>query len=655
MCMKTCYKFLCFLLLLPLTVNSQVVYTFDEGGNGYTADGGTTYTNMVQYPSVGTGGTFETATLSTLGAAAGGDGNVSTVFHGKTRTNNTASVDLTAFTACTDQQVVWKMYLKTATTTSKGVGVVLRAQSGASAYSASLRQGYFFSCYGSGTSGTVKFRVGKPDGTNTAFQAVKGETSQVIAGFTNGPLYLRAKAVGTKLYFDYSLDGTTFTAFAGSPYTDATFPNAGTVQIAWALGSGSGLDQYYDDVKLTNLDVPKLTINGNNKYVYDGTNDQLNASFDINSAGYKNFTNQAVDVPVVTYEFKGIGTTSYAQSSTAPSAVGTYAVIGKAVSALHNQSAADTLAFEILPNTYQKYYTFVDDAVGSAADSTYFFANGHKVQNGIGSILGYSTRGNMLQPSAATSLTTLARFGTTDSISTNYSVVWKSYSAAAQQKRGVVLRASGDNRFLKINGNTVNTGQGYMFYINNNATDTTTQMDIRKLHAYADSAVYKTPTVMATKKVPSTALYAANWYRATAKDSVLTFEYSLDGANWTVACTAIDSAFLHSTLTFPKTYSSGTTQLSGINAAGTSYYYDYILYSDLSLPLAITPALKSNSLIAVNVNGGLRMKVESYDIYSIQGVQLYTVRNSDLNNFVRLNPGIYIVKSRGVVQKVIVK
>jgi hypothetical protein len=656
--MKTIYNYIfMLLLLLPFTANAQVVtYTFDLDGNGYTADGGTTYTNMTQYPSVALGGgTFETSTLATLGDTSSIAKNTTTVFHGKTRTNNTASVDLTAFTACTDQQVVWKTYFKTMTSVTKGCGVLLRAQSAASGYSASTRQGYFFMVNGTATTGTVQIRITKLT-SSTSVSDVKGNTNVVIPGFTNGPLYVKAKVVGSKLYFEYSLDGTTFTAFTGSPYTDATFPLPGTVQLAWGLGSGSGLDQYYDDVTVTNLDVAKLTINGNNKLIYDGTNDAVTANFDINTAGYKYFTNQTVDQPVITYQYKGIGITSYSQSSTAPSTVGKYIVIGSAVSAAHNQSATDTLAFEILPSTYNKYYTFVDDVTGVAPDSTYNTLNTHLVQSGIGTLLGFSTRSNMLQPSSANAITTLAKFGTTDSISTNYSVVWKCYSSATGQKRGVILRAAGTNAFSRINSNTVNTGQGYMFYVNN-TSETATQMDIRKLHSFADSATYKVPTTLATiNTIPGSKLNAETWFKATAKDSVLTFEYSLDGTIWHLACTATDSAYSKKTLTYPTRYFSGTTQLSGINSGGTSYYYDYILYStSTDLLSGVSKVQTSSNPIAYNVNGGIKVLVNSYDIYNIQGINMKSARNSETNKIEFLKPGVYIIKSGVSVQKVLVK
>jgi hypothetical protein len=265
--MKTITKKLLFVLaLMPFSVFGQIVYNFDAGGNGYgpTINGtDTTYTNLVKY-GLSFYKNIEVKTLSILGATEGGDGNTSLLFHGAIKTSgiNTNTVDLTAFTGSKDQQVVWKAYLKTSTATTKGIGVILRAQSAASTYSNSARQGYFFTCYGSGTAGSVKFRVLKYEGVSAAGAntVICAETSQAITGFTNGPLYLKAKTVGTSLSFEYSTDGVTYAAFPGSPFTDANAaPNSpfttGTVQIAWGLGGGSGLDQYFDDVTIKNLDA----------------------------------------------------------------------------------------------------------------------------------------------------------------------------------------------------------------------------------------------------------------------------------------------------------------------------------------------------------------------------------------------------------------
>lgn len=651
--MKTNYILLqLVLMLLPLSAFAQISYTFDEGGNGYTSDGGTTYTNMTQFPGAGVGGTFETRTLAELGAITPVDSNTSIVFHGASRISptNTASVDLTAFNGSDNQQVIWKTYFKIEASTSKGNGVVLRAQNTASAYSPSIRKGYFFNCYGAGTAGSVKFRIGKMD-ANSTFTSIKSETTVAIPGFKSGPLYLKAKAMGSKLYFEYSTDGVTYTAFAGSPYTDATY-STGTVQLAWALGAGSNLDQYFDDVQITNLDVPSLTINGNNKYIYDGTNDMVVNGFDINQAGYSKWINQATDAPVISYEFKGIGRTEYPQSATAPNLTGTYAVIGNAFQASTNTTAKDTLAFEILPDTFDQYYTFKDDSQGAIPLDTYYSGLSHMVQPGVGSILGYRTSGNMLQANG-NSITTLSLFGNTDSIAENYSVIWKDYASANTQKRGVILRAAGTNKFLRVNNNTTNVGQGYMFYVNN-TTDSTLQLDIRKLES--DTMLYKAPQILATSVGNKyNGLNKATWYKASAVDSVMTFEYSNDGVNWTIACTAIDSSFSLKTQTVQTRYFSGTTQVSAINSGGSSYYFDYFIYKKIDKNTSINNPHLAGSKLAENVAGGIKVLVNEYDIYSIQGAKIRSVKNADSNKTEFLQPGVYIVKSNASVQKVLVK
>ena len=651
--MKTNYIFrLLLLALLPFSVSAQITYNFDLGGNGYSADG-ITYTNLTQFPEMNSAlGTFETKTLAELGAAVPTDGNTSIVFHGASRVSptNSVSVDLTAFTGSDNQQVTWKTYFKIEASTSKGNGAVLRAQSTASGYSASVRKGYFFNCYGAGVAGSVKFRIGKMD-ANTSFTSIKSETTVAIPGLTTGPLHLKAKAIGSKLYFEYSLDGNTYTAFPGSPYTDATYAN-GTVQLAWALGSGSNLDQYFDDVVITNLDVPSMVVNGNNKYLYDGTNTAVKNGFDVNQAGYSKWVNQSTDAPVITYEFKGIGNTTYAQSATAPSQVGTYAVIGNAFQASTNTTANDTLAFEILTDTIDKYYTFTDDSQGAVPYDTYFSGVSHKVQPGVGSFLGYKTSGNMLQ-SVGNGITTLALFGNTDSIADNYAVIWKDYASAVAQKRGVILRGAGTNKFLRVSNNTTNVGQGYMFYVNN-TTDSTLQLDIRKLHS--DTTFYKSPQILITTTGNKySGLNKATWFKAMAVDSVLTFEYSKDGINWTVACSAVDSLYSLKTQSVQNRYFSGTTQVSSINGGGSSYYFDYFLYKKLSKNTAVKNPYSESINLAINVSGGIRVLVSSYNIYNIQGVLIKSSHNSDENKIELLNPGVYIIKSGIYVQKVLIK
>jgi len=256
------------LAVLPTAAFGQVVYTFDAGGNGYTSNG-TSYTNMVQYPSDFPVGTFELTDAATLGLTFA-DGNATKLFKGITHNTNTSTVDLTAIPNTEDQQVEWTQYIKTETTSPAKAGVILRAQNVAAGYSPELRQGYYFIAQNNGSVGLVRFRcrvqgeIG--DGTNII------DASITIPNYTTGPLYLKAKAEGTSISFSYSLDNTNWTLAQTS--TDATFA-AGTVQIAWGVGAGSSLDLYFDNLKFTNLKTTSVksvvsdnkldvTVNGKN-------------------------------------------------------------------------------------------------------------------------------------------------------------------------------------------------------------------------------------------------------------------------------------------------------------------------------------------------------------------------------------------------------
>jgi hypothetical protein len=631
--MRTTKLLLFFILMTTLTVMGQkVTYTFDSGGNGYSSDG-STYTNLAVFGSTTTA-MFEVKTLSALSATAGGDGNTTNVFHGISNPYNTQAVDLTAFSGSSDQQVVWKTYLKTAGTTSKGIGVILRGQATASGYATGVRKGYHFSCFGSGTSGTVNYRIGKLD-SGTGYTSIIGTTAKAISGFTNGPLYLKAKAVGTKLYFEYSTDSITFTPFPGSPFTDTSY-SSGLVQLAWGIGAGSGFDQYYDNVTITDLSVPKVTISGNDKYAYTGAE---NGPSDTLS------TNLFTSKPSLVWSYKGIGSTSYGTSTTKPTAAGQYIATVTATAGL--QSAKDTLAYEILPATLTKYYIFSAETKGAEPTNTYCnTASKFLVQTGLGSAFGNKTQGNMLQPNG-NALTTLANFGTTDSISTDYQVVWKDYATATGQKRGVILRAKGTNRFLTVSNNTVNVGQGYLFYVYN-STATALQLDIRKLES--DTTTYKTPVSLAsTGNLAYNGINAPTWYRATVVSDSLFFDYSTDGSTWISVHKIKDNA------TSGAVWRSGTTHVSSVNSGGSSYYFDYFGYKTVS---GITTSLEQPNKNAANyltVQGkSIIVNANTFEVYSVQGAKICDSRNSRTGSTIMLNTGVYIVKSGSRVQKVIV-
>lgn len=634
--------FLLILLTVPFTAFGQVTYTFDSPGNGYY-DGVSTYLNVAPYGSTTTSN-FEVNTLSALGAPAGADGNTSAVFHGSVKTSgiNTMTVDLNAFAGSNDQQVIYKTYLKSAKVTN-GIGVILRAQSTVSGYSNSARQGYVFTVCGTATSGTVSYRLTKFT-SGTAVTDVKGATTAAIAGFTTGPLYVKAKAVGTKLYFEYSTDGITYTAFSGSPFTDATFAS-GTVQLAWGLGGGSVLDQYFDDVTITNLDLPKVTLSGFDKYIYTGS------SQGPASATTTYFTG----TPALSYSYKGIGTTNYAQSTSQPTEAGKYIAVVNATSGV--QSANDTLAYEILPANYTKYYTFNADTKGAVAANTYYkSASNHLVQTGIGYFFNttgtnsYKTTGNMLQP-AGNAITTLASFGETDSIANDYQVIWKDYASATGQKRAVILRAAGTNSFMRVFSNTTNVGKGYMFYVNNTGANSL-QLDIRKLQS--DTTTYKVASILATSTTQTyNGINTATWYKATAKGDSLIFEYSTDGSNWVSAHRIKDDG-----TTYGPVYTSGTTQVSSINSGGSSYYFDYFGYTKVnSLTTALVNHNSDNTNMFVSVKDKIVTvaNVANFEVYTIQGVKVKEVRNNTSDQSVTLSSGVYIIRSGTVALKAIVR
>lgn len=641
--MKTLYKYYFLILLfVPISAFGQITYTFDVDGNGYTADAGATYTNMVPYGTT-TLATMETKTLSALTAPAGADGNTSLVFHGLTKLSgiNTMSVDLTAFTGSNDQQVVWKTYLKSATTATRA-GVMLRAQSTVSGYASGVRQGYYFSVVGTTTSGTVSYRITKFTSA-TSVTDLKAATNAVIPGFTTGPLYLRAKAVGTTLSLEYSTNGTSWTLFSGASVTDAAF-SAGTVQLTYGLGGGSNLDQYVDDVTITNLSTPKVTFTGTNKFEFTG------AGQGAASATTSYFTT----TPSLTYSYKGIGATSYVESSSQPTAPGHYIALVSASAGL--ESAKDTLAYEILPAKYSKYYTFNNDTKGAIAANTYNrTATNHLVQAGLGYFYNasgansYRTTGNMLQ-STGNAITTLATFGATDSIASDYQVIWKDYASATGQKRGVILRGAGTNAFLRVNNNITNVGQGYMFYVNNSAANTL-QLDIRKLQS--DTTTYKSASILATNTALTyNGVNTATWYKATVNADSLIFEYSTDGSNWISAHRIKDDG-----TTYGAVYTSGTTQVSSINSGGTSYYFDYFGFDTMSqLTTDIEkPSTGNNMIVSVSNNTLTVANVSNFVIYNIQGVKVKEIVSNSTTNTVSLTSGMYIIRSGNSTLKAIVK
>jgi hypothetical protein len=235
------------LAALPVSLFSQIIYTFDKGGNGFY--NGSTYTNLVPFPASASYSTFEVTNAASLEVTLT-DANKTSLFRGLSRTANVGSVDLTAIPSGADQQVEWTQYLKTSTTDLTKNGMVLRAQASAPGYASSVRQGYYFLIQTTGTPGLMKFRALRLDEAERVTNIFDRQIP--ITGYTAGPLYLRAIVKGTSLSFYYSLDNATWNLAATGD--DATFAE-GKVQIAWGLGGGSNVtDSYFDNVRFS---VPK--------------------------------------------------------------------------------------------------------------------------------------------------------------------------------------------------------------------------------------------------------------------------------------------------------------------------------------------------------------------------------------------------------------
>jgi hypothetical protein len=490
-------------------------------------------------------GTIESTSASLAGLTPG-DANATMMFHPLTYTgNNVAAVDLTAFESTTDCEVTWKEYLKVATDAAKS-GVILRAQE--TNYNSTCRKGYYFLVNHNG-SGVVRFRIQRLDATSATS---KQDQSITIAGYTVGPLYLKAKVQGSTLSFYYRISESNAWTLAGANQTDATY-TSGKVQFGWGWGTFSNLNMWVDDIAYTNLAVPELRLVGESKYAYTGSVQGPASSTNVNFS----------TTPTVTYTYVGIGSTGYGPTQTLPSAVGCYATY--AVGTNGSQTARDTMAFEILPSTYEKLYTFSSDAIGSAAGSTWFKGFNHTLQTTEGYMIGNKTKGKMLQASNGQSITTLSSFGTTDSISNDYTVVWKDYYSAIGSKRMVILRGAGINAYgVASDANTVIMGQGYSFYVFNDATSM--RFDIRRINASPN------PNTILASKVDLTnpGIKSALWYKATVKGDSLIFEYSTNGSTWTSVHRVVDA-----------TYGSGTTQVAAVNGSALNYSYDYFAYNSL--------------------------------------------------------------------------
>lgn len=563
--MKTLKTLLSFLVVvLPLSVIGQTTYDFDAGNglNQITLTTGSTAPLAV--------GTFSDNTTNVLNLTTGGQ---------------TCVANLNAFTGSTDCQVVWKQYYADLFTTETKAGVVLRSTGRTSTYANGLKTGYYLFLHTNqfgGNAGKVTFRLMKV--TTTGVTSLYSSAATTITGYVaNSPLWLRAKASGTVLTLDYSINGTTWTN--GLSFTDAanTFPNAGPVQAVWGLGAVMNNVCYVDNITITNQDVAKVSLVGNNKYTFDGT-----------AKGPSNATTtRFTGTPNVTYSYLGIGATTYAASSTKPTNEGTYVVTVSATDGI--VTATDQMAFDIMPSLVS--YDFTNDVVGSNPNQMSFKTN----KSGTGIIESYSTGtsngsktvSKMFKPNTGGALNqTYVADLNAIATSTSYSITWKQYITASGQKRGFLLAAQ--NATTADGGTATDTSsyasglkKGYLFVVYDNGT-TNTEMRIYK-------SVYTGITnlnVNNNKAVPTAAtIGAARWYRASVSSGIQKFEYSNDGVTWISAAESTDA-------TFQPIAGNKIQAVGGIGSFANCVYYDYIAYTDNSVAPKVQ--LSGSALYAYN-------------------------------------------------------
>ena len=570
--MKTLKTLLSLLVaVVPLSVFGQTIYDFDAGNglNQITLSTGSTAPLAV--------GTFSDNTTNVLNLTTGGQ---------------TCVASLNAFTGSTDCQVVWKQYYSDLFTTETKAGIVLRSTGRTSTYANGLKTGYYIFLHTNqfgGNAGKVTFRLMKV--TTTGVTSLFSSAATTITGFAaNSPLWLRAKVIGTVLTLDYSINGTTWTN--GLNYTDAanTFPNAGLVQAVWGLGAVMNNVCYLDNITITNQDVAKVSLAGNNKYTYDGS-----------AKGPSNATTaRFTGTPTVTYTYLGIGATTYPSSATKPTNEGTYVVTASATDGVI--TATDQMAFDILPSIVT--YDFTNDVTGSSPIQMSFKTN----KSGTGIIENYSTGtsngsktvSKMFKPNTGGTLNqTYVADLNSFAPSTSYSITWKQYITASGQKRGFLLAAQ--NATTADGGTSTDTStyavglkKGYLFVVYDNGT-TNTEMRIYKSTYSGITNLYATNN----KAVPTSAtIGAARWYRATVNSGIQKFEYSNDGVTWISATESTDA-------TFQPVAGNKVQAVGGLGGFANAVYYDYIAYTDNS----VAPKVQLNGSVVYAYNGSAQSPV----------------------------------------------
>jgi len=156
----------------------------------------------------------------------------------------------------------------------------------------------------------------------------------------------------------------------------------------------------------------------------------------------------------------------------------------------------------------------------------------------------------------------------------DYSVTWKEYiTSATQKKKGFILRASGLASTSGPAGAPIGAKQGYLF-MNQAETNGSVTFRIFKMTVYQNTLNSTTGSNLPGSGSSIALGVTENepmWYRATVRGTNLIFEYSTDGINWDKGASSTDA-----------TYSDGLTQSVNCPLADIGYYYDNIIYNDLS-------------------------------------------------------------------------
>jgi hypothetical protein len=559
-------------ITLPMTILGQTVYDFDLGNglNQMTLGTGST-ANVVTSP-------FLDNTTNVLNLTTGGQSCVAS---------------LNAFTGATDCQVVWKQYYTDLFTSETKAGIVLRSTNRTSTYATGLKTGYYLFVHANqfgGNAGKATFRLMKVTTTNVV--SLYSSSPTTITGYTaNTPLWLQAKISGNVITMDYSTNGTSWTNSIS--YTDVanTFPNAGTVQAFWGLGAVMTNVCYLDNITITNQDVAKVSLIGNNKYVNNGT-----------AQGPSNATTaRFTGTPVVTYTYSGIGATVYSASATKPTDEGTYLVTASATDG--TSTATDQMAFDILPPFSS--YTFNNEAVGSTTNNISFQRSqcgAAVIENySTGTSNGYKTVAKMFKPNTAGSLSqTYVADLNSITTSTNYSITWKQYITATGQKRGFLLCAQnattvdGGTTSIDTSNYAVGLKKGYLFLVFDNGT-ANVEMRIYKSVYNAITNLY----VVNNKSVPTaTTIGAARWYRASVSSGSQKFEYSNDGKTWVLASEGVDA-------TYQPIAGKKIQAVGGLGGFSNCVYYDYIGYTDNTA----SPKVQLNGTSVYAYNGSSQSPV----------------------------------------------